>query len=71
MQERIDFFQKILLSCVLFYITKSVLYGTILDFANVLSNKRIIVDLHFYTRGKYNDCHVMGLLRDDWINQQK
>ena len=26
---------------------------------------------HFYTRGKYNDCHVMGLLRDDWINQQK
>ena len=25
---------------------------------------------HFYTRGKYNDCHVMGLLRDDWINQQ-
>ena len=25
---------------------------------------------HFYTRGKYNDCHVMGLLRNDWINQQ-
>ncbi|AYX90104.1 GNAT family N-acetyltransferase [Staphylococcus cohnii] len=26
---------------------------------------------HFYTRGKYNDCHVMGLLKDDWIKQQK
>src|SRR5699024_6361171 len=26
---------------------------------------------HFYTRGKYNDSHVMGLLRDAWINQQK
>lgn len=26
---------------------------------------------HFYTRGKYNDCHVMGLLKDDWNKQQK
>ncbi|PTK59020.1 spermidine acetyltransferase [Staphylococcus nepalensis] len=23
---------------------------------------------HFYTRGQYNDCHVMGLLKKNWIS---
>lgn len=23
---------------------------------------------HFYTRGKYSNCHIMGLLKKNWIN---
>lgn len=25
---------------------------------------------HFYTRGDYRDCYVMGLLKRNWVNQQ-
>ncbi len=25
---------------------------------------------HFYTRGEYRDCYVMGLLKRNWVNQQ-
>ncbi|WP_143565431.1 GNAT family N-acetyltransferase, partial [Staphylococcus epidermidis] len=24
---------------------------------------------HFYTRGEYRDCYVMGLLKRNWVNK--
>ncbi|GEP87114.1 hypothetical protein SCO01_13040 [Staphylococcus cohnii subsp. cohnii] len=40
------FLSKEIVVLYFFHITKSVLHGSILDLANVLSNKHIIVDLH-------------------------